>query len=107
MSAAEKRAKKVLDTIARDPAAWDAMTSLLNARALRDAMVDARKARGMTQAAVAKRMGVTQSTVSELESARYPDPRLTTLQRYARAIDCRFVVDVLPPPEDPTPEETP
>lgn len=25
MTAADRRAKKVLDTIARDPAAWDAM----------------------------------------------------------------------------------
>lgn len=106
MSAAERKAKKVLDTIARDPAAWAAMTSILNARALRESLVNIRKERGYTQAAVAKRMGVTQATVSELETSRYPDPLITTLARYARAMDCRLDIGVLPPPAEPKGDES-
>lgn len=105
MSTAAQKAKKALDTIARDPAAWDAMTSMLNARSLREALVNSRKERGYSQSAVAQRMGVSQSTVSEFETTRYPDPFITTLARYARAIDCRLDIDLLPIPDEPPAKE--
>ncbi|MFI9391955.1 helix-turn-helix domain-containing protein [Streptomyces bauhiniae] len=54
-------------------------------------MVGRRKARKISQAAVAERMETTQSAVSELESGG-TDPRLSTMQRYARAIGCRLDV---------------
>jgi len=97
----EQRAIEVLDTIADDPAAWHAMTSILNSRALRESLVNARRERGLTQAMVAERMGVTQPTVSEFETTRYPDPRISTLHRYARAIDCRVDLGILAVPEEP------
>ncbi len=45
-----------------------------------------RQSAGLTQAEVARRMGVTQSTVSRLESDRWQDLRLGELDAYLRAI---------------------
>ncbi|MDR2374222.1 MAG: helix-turn-helix domain-containing protein [Bifidobacteriaceae bacterium] len=46
---------------------------------------DMRRAKGLTQAQVAERMGVTQPTVAQLE--RYDaNPTLSTLRRYALAV---------------------
>lgn len=56
-----------------------------------------RRAQGLTQAEVGRRMGVRQPFVSELEASS--DPYLSTLQRYARAVDARInltvVIDVI------------
>lgn len=49
------------------------------------ALVTQRRSLGLSQTAVARAMGTTQSAVSELEGGA-SDPRLSTLQRYARAI---------------------
>ncbi|MGC4784125.1 helix-turn-helix domain-containing protein [Micromonospora zamorensis] len=53
------------------------------------ALVKSRMKRGFSQRRVASRMGTTQSAVSDLEKGLV-DPRLSTLQRYARAINCRL-----------------
>jgi transcriptional regulator with XRE-family HTH domain len=55
---------------------------------------------GLTQAAVAQRMGIAQSDVSKLE--RRADIRLSTLQAHARAIGARLRVG-LQRPEDEAP----
>ena len=55
------------------------------------ACVGLRKQSGLTQADVARSMGSTQSAVSDLEAGA-TDPRLTTLQRYTRAIGVRLEV---------------
>lgn len=52
-------------------------------------LVEARKEQGLTQVEVARRMGVGQSTVAGFESAE-SDPRVGTLQRYARAVNRRL-----------------
>jgi len=50
-----------------------------------------RDARGMTQAQLAKRAGLTQGYVAKIESAAYaPDPALSVVLKLARALDVRI-----------------
>lgn len=58
--------------------------SLREAEEIGKAIVGVRKRAGMTQVEIAKAMGITQGTVATLESGRSL-PRLSTLQRLARA----------------------
>lgn len=51
-----------------------------------DVLVKLRKTLGITQTEVARRMGVKQPTVSGFENEG-SDPRLSTVQRYARAVE--------------------
>lgn len=57
---------------------------------LRD-LTSRRSDRSISQSAVARLMGTTQSAVSDLENGS-TDPRLSTLQWYARAIGCRLEI---------------
>lgn len=58
---------------------------------LLEACLTRRSELGLTQASVAHTMGTTQSAVSDLEAGG-TDPRLSTLQRYARALGLRLAV---------------
>lgn len=58
-----------------------------------DALVRVRNRLGLTQTEIARRMGVKQPTVSGFETEG-SDPRLSTLQRYARAVDATVWVHV-------------
>lgn len=72
--------------------AWVAIDPILGVRlALRWAREDA----GLTQAALAKKMGVSQQAYAKLES---PDANLTmeTLQRAAKALGMRVELDLVP-----------
>jgi transcriptional regulator with XRE-family HTH domain len=57
------------------------------------ALIGARLARGLTQEQVAARLGLTPRSVSDFERSRF-NPRLETLQRYARAVGCYVTVTV-------------
>jgi len=63
--------------------------------ALAQELIAARGRAGLTQADVAARMGTTQSVVARIESGRNP-PNLRTLEKYARAVDMRLSVRLLP-----------
>lgn len=68
---------------------FDALSELLRAR---------QKA-GLTQADVASRMGVAQASVARLESSigsRKHAPSLSTLRRYADAVDCQLRLSLTP-----------
>ncbi|WP_415164087.1 helix-turn-helix transcriptional regulator [Ottowia sp.] len=56
----------------------------------------ARAKAGLTQDAVAERMGTTKSAVSRLESAGKHAPSLGTLKRYAEAVECELQVRLVP-----------
>ena len=59
-------------------------------------LLRARIQAGLTQDAVAERMGTTKSAVSRLESAGKHTPSLNTLKRYAEAVGCELQVKLVP-----------
>lgn len=69
---------------------------------VRAEMLRARLRAGLTQAQVAAMMDTTKSAVSRLERLGPNSPSLTTMCRYANAIECRFEVRFAPkcPPAD-------
>ena len=59
-------------------------------------MLGARTKAGLTQDAVAERMGTTKSAISRLESAGRHAPSLATLKKYAAAVGCDLQVKLVP-----------
>ena len=59
-------------------------------------MLKARSRAGLTQDAVAQRMGTTKSAISRLEFAGKHGPSLATLKRYASAVGCELQVKLVP-----------
>ena len=62
-------------------------------------MLEARSRAGLTQDAVAERMGTTKSAISRLEAAGRHTPSLATLKRYASAVGCELQVKLVPQKE--------
>lgn len=58
-------------------------------------MLAARARAGLTQEAVATRMGTSKSTVSRLESAGKHAPSLASLKRYAEAVGCKIEIRLI------------
>lgn len=82
-------ASYVADRIATDPGFKGTLEDAEEARRLIDSLIALRKQSQLSQVEVARRMGVRQPTVSGFEKEPN-DPRLSTLQRYARAVDARL-----------------
>jgi transcriptional regulator with XRE-family HTH domain len=59
-------------------------------------LLKARTQAGLTQDAVAERMGTTKSAVSRLEGSGKHAPSLSTLRRYAKAVGCELEVRLVP-----------
>ena len=64
--------------------------------ALAHEMLAARTRAGLTQEAVAGRMGATKSTISRLESAGKHAPSVASLKRYAAAVGCTLKIELVP-----------
>ena len=64
---------------------------------LANQMLKARSKAGLTQDAVAERMGTTKSAVSRLEAAGKHTPSLATLARYAQAVGCELQIKLVRP----------
>jgi transcriptional regulator with XRE-family HTH domain len=89
----EKDSESYIATRLEDPefaAAYEDADGLLE---VLETLARRRKNLDLTQRVVAYRMKTTQSAVSDLESAQ-TDPRVSTLQRYARAVDSKLVLRV-------------
>ena len=59
-------------------------------------MLRTRSRAGLTQDAVAEKMGTTKSAISRLESSGKHAPSLATLKRYAQAVGCGLQVKLEP-----------
>ena len=64
--------------------------------ALTHEMLAARTRAGLTQEAVADRMGTTKSAISRLESAGKHAPSVASLKRYAAAVGCTLKIELVP-----------
>lgn len=56
-------------------------------------LIQLRRKRDITQSEVARKMGVSRQQVYNIESGRQGDPSARTLERYAKAIGARLVVE--------------
>ena len=74
-------------------AAYDALAVKY---AIANQMLAARSRAGLTQEAVATRMGTSKSTVSRLESAGKHAPSLSSIKRYAEAVGCKIEIRLVP-----------
>ncbi len=59
-------------------------------------MLSARARVGLSQEAVAERMGTTKSAISRLEAAGKHSPSLSTLKKYAQAVGCHLEIKFVP-----------
>ena len=78
---------------AKRPGYTEAYAALADEYSALGELLRARQAAGMTQADVAERMGVAQSSIARLESSigsRKHAPSLATLRRYADAVGCEL-----------------
>lgn len=78
-----------------DPGQKLAADMMRSERAMLDSLIGERVRRGISQKEVGERMNITQSAVARIESGDR-DPRLSTLRRYAAALDMRVTFDVKP-----------
>ena len=74
----------------------DAYDSLELEYTVTNQMLRARAKAGLTQDAVAERMGTTKSAISRLEGAGRHAPSLATLKKYAAAVGCDLQVKLVP-----------
>lgn len=61
-------------------------------------MLAARARLGLSQEAVAERMGTTKSAISRLEAVGKHAPSMTTLKKYAHAVGCHLEIKFVPEP---------
>ncbi|GAC1525844.1 MAG: hypothetical protein NVS2B16_34240 [Chloroflexota bacterium] len=90
-----KRAEQVLADQLKDPdfrAEWDRTAF---ARAVATRAVTYRAEQGLSQSALARRMGVSQPLVARLDAGEH-EPTLTTLSRLARHLELEFHIDITP-----------
>jgi len=66
--------------------------------ALAHAMLSARTSAGLTQEAVANRMGTTKSAISRLEGAGKHAPSMASLKKYADAVGCTLKIEFISRP---------
>lgn len=59
------------------------------------AMIDARRMKGITQKELSERTGIAQSDISKLENGN-ANPSLRTLQRLASGMGCKLKLEFIP-----------
>ena len=64
-----------------------------------DELMQARQKAGLTQAEVAKKMGTKTPAIARLEAGggnKKHSPSITTLRKYAKAVDCHLEIKLIP-----------
>jgi len=92
-SASRRQFDDFLARVLDNPEARAAFEDAQSRSALVDALVRARRRLSLTQKQLAHHMGVKQPSVSGFETEG-SDPRLSTIQRYARAVDASFCWEI-------------
>ncbi|MGC9197148.1 MAG: helix-turn-helix domain-containing protein [Syntrophobacteraceae bacterium] len=90
--------KQMVAEWAKDPQFQAEYDALEEEFAVFNALVEARKAAGLTQAEVAERMGTKTPSVARLESSggkQKHSPSLCTLRRYATALGCKLEIKLI------------
>lgn len=97
------RWKEVEKKLPKKPGVRQAMEESRVENELADAIIEARLAKGRTQAQLAKKIGANQASISRLENAE-ANPRLSTLKKLADVLDAELTVT---PTRRPIPEVQP
>ena len=79
----------------KDPAFKEEWEALEPEFSIVQAMIDARKASGLTQKQLSERTGIAQADISKLESGN-ANPSIKTLQRLAAGMGMKVKVEFLP-----------
>jgi DNA-binding XRE family transcriptional regulator len=85
--------------MADDPEMRQRVETLLNEIAIEQSIVALREERGLSQAQVAKLLGVTQPAIAKIESGRVRNLELRTLARLAAALGGRIKVEIVKDPK--------
>ncbi len=88
--------KVFLEKASKRPGFSEAYESLEVEYALAHEMLAARSRAGLTQEAVAARMGTTKSAISRLEEVGKHAPSVASLKRYAAAVGCTLKIELIP-----------
>lgn len=88
--------KEFLEKAAQRGGFSEAYEALEVEYALAHEMLAARARAGLTQEAVAARMGTTKSAISRLEAAGKHAPSVASLKRYAAAVGCTLKIELVP-----------
>jgi DNA-binding XRE family transcriptional regulator len=88
--------KAFLEKASRRPGFSEAYEALEVEYALAREMLTARSRAGLTQEAVAARMGTTKSAISRLEAAGKHAPSVASLKKYAAAVGCTLKIELVP-----------
>ena len=88
--------KQFLEQASKRRGFTDAYETLEVEYALAHEMLAARARAGLTQEAVAGRMGTTKSAISRLESAGKHAPSVASLKKYAAAVGCTLKIELVP-----------
>lgn len=85
---------ELIAELGQDQATREAMEDAAQFFRLLETLKAIRKQHGLKQSEIAARMGTTQSAVSKIEGGAN-DPQVSTLMRYARALDARLAIRAL------------
>ncbi len=90
--------KRFLEKATKRKGFSEAYNSLETEYTLVHTLLDARRRAGLTQEAVADRMGTTKSAISRLEGGTKHAPSVASLKRYAEAVGCTLAIVLVPRP---------